>query len=151
VSRRTYSPGAFVRIPLADGSYGYGQLLEFPYASFFDLRTTEPTANLDAIASASVMFTLAVHKSILDRWEVIGQRPLSEAMNRSFERFIQHPADPSNCRIVDRAGRERRATPAECVGLEPVAVWEPNHVEDRLLDAFMHRPNKWVESMKVQL
>jgi Immunity protein 26 len=146
-----YAPGAFIRIPLADRSYGYGRLLEFPYAAFYDLRTIDQISDLDEISAKPIIFILAVHKSIIETWEIIGQRPLEESMGQSFERFMQSPSDRSDCKIVDRAGNERPASPADCVGLERVAVWEPNHIEDRLLDTFMNRPNKWAESMKVIL
>ena len=43
---------------------------------------------------------------------------------------------------------ERLAIAEECVGLERAAVWEPEHVEDRLRDHFAGRSNRWVESLK---
>jgi hypothetical protein len=125
--------------------------LEFPYAAFYDLRTLAPLGDLEAIASRPILFRLAVHQTSLDVWEIVGHQPLDEAMQQSFDRFMQSPADHSRCTIVDRAGHERPARPAECVRLERVAVWEPGHVADRLLDVFMQRPNKWVESLKVKL
>jgi hypothetical protein len=44
-------------------------------------------------------------------------------------------------------GDIRPAKRKECVGLECCAVWDPEHVEDRLKDHFAGIPNKWVQSM----
>lgn len=149
MAAKKFTPGAFVRIPLADGSYGYARLREFPYAAFYDLRTDTPTDDVDAIAVKPVLFTLAVHKSVLDGWDVIGSKPLEEELQQPIVQFMQDEADPGTCTIVDTEGNEKTATPQECAGLERVAVWEAKHVEDRLLDHFMQRPNKWTESLKV--
>jgi len=46
---------------------------------------------------------------------------------------------------------ERPASREECAGLEAAAVWEPEHVEDRLRDHFAGRPNKWVESLRIDV
>jgi Immunity protein 26 len=148
---KKFVPGSFVRIALEDGSFGYARLREFPYAVFYDLRTDKPLSDIEAIAKHSVIFTLAVHKSVLGEWEIIGSKPLEDALKRPIEQFMQDIADPSRCTIVDTAGNERPATPQECAGFERVAVWEPKHVQDRLLDHFMNRPNVWTENLKPKI
>lgn len=151
MAAKKFNPGAFVRIPLEDGSFGYGRLREFPYASFYDLRTETPLDDLDAIAGKPVLFSLAVHKSVLDEWEVIGSRPLEEALQQPLVRFKQSIGNPADCLIFDTAGNERRATPEECAGLERASVWEAQHVQERLLDTFLKRPNRWAERSKVRM
>jgi hypothetical protein len=44
-------PGTFLMIPMADASFGYGRILEQPYTAFYNYRTSEPTEDLDTIAS----------------------------------------------------------------------------------------------------
>ena len=46
---------------------------------------------------------------------------------------------------------ERTASLAECEALESAAVWEPDHVEDRLRDHYAGRPNRWVESLRIDV
>ncbi|WP_224362896.1 immunity 26/phosphotriesterase HocA family protein [Hyalangium versicolor] len=79
---RLYRPGSFLRVPLVDGSFGYGRVLKPPHDAYYDY-----------------------------------------------------------CPSFDTAGNERSAEPQECVGLERLAVWEEENVEERLLDTFMGRPN----------
>jgi hypothetical protein len=130
-----YKPGSFLRVRLADGSFGYGRMLEPPpIDAFYEYRTEKPDTDLGQIASKPILFKVGVRHSDLDSWELIGWRELEEP-----------------CTIFDSAGNSRSAEPHECIGLERMAVWEQHHVEERLLDTFMGRPNETVEHLKVRL
>jgi Immunity protein 26 len=151
MGRQKQQIGAFVRIALADGSFGYGRLLERPYAAFYNYRTTSPDADLDRIASQPVLFKTAVRHLALDAWEFIGWRALEEHLTQPLVQFRQDVGDFRRCTIFDTAGNKRAAEPQECVGLERAAVWEQEHIEERLLDAFQGRLNEDWERMKVRL
>jgi hypothetical protein len=143
--------GTFIRINLADGSFAYARMIESPYTAFYDYRTTNPDSDLDRIASKPVLFRIAVRHLALDAWEIIGRRPLEEQLTQPVVQFMQDIGNFRDCTIYDSAGQERKVEPQECVGLERAAVWEQNGVEDRLLDAFLGRPNDEVERSKVRL
>ncbi len=147
---KRFVSGRFVRIALADGSYGYGRLRESPIISFYDLRTEYPISDIEEVGTKPILFTVVVHKSVLTKWEVIGKKPLEERMKDPFFQFWQDIGNFRNCRILDNKGNTRPATPEECKGLERWAVWEAEHVEQRLLDTFMGRPNPHLEHMKVK-
>lgn len=143
--------GTFVRIPLADGSFGYGRVLPNPYIAFYDFRTTEPSSELDVIESKPVLFTQAVRLFDYDRWANLGKRKLEGEVAKPVERFMQDLADFRQCTIYDSGGMSRDATPEECVGLERAAVWDPHHIEQRLLDQFSGRPNLFEVQARVRL
>ena len=63
---------------------------------------------------------------------------------------MQDIGDYRLCTIFDTAGNERAASPEECVGLERAVVWEPEHVEARLLDTFLGRTNRDAERYRVR-
>jgi hypothetical protein len=151
MGKQKHTAGAFVRIALADGSFGYGRLLESPYAAFYNHRTTSPDSELDRIASKPILFRIAVRHLALDAWEFIGQRALEEHLTQPVVQFMQDLGNFRRCTIFDTAGNERAAEPQECVGLERAAVWEQASVEERLLDAFQGRPNADEEHLKVRL
>jgi hypothetical protein len=65
--------------------------------------------------------------------------------------FMQDLADYRKCTIFDSAGMRREARPEECIGLERAAVWDPHHIEGRLLDTFMERPNEAERHGRVRL
>lgn len=89
MARRRFVPGSFVRITLPDGAYGYGRLREIPIAFFYDFRTEEPVSDLDEITAKPILFTVGVHKSVLEEWEIIGKQPLEERMKQPVIRFWQ--------------------------------------------------------------
>lgn len=149
--KQKYKPGTFFRIPLSDGSFGYGRLLESLYTAYYKYRTAEPDFDLDRIASKPVLFKTAVRQLALNVWESIGWRELEEHLTQPLVRFTQDVGDFRQCTIFDTAGNERAAEPQECVGLERAVVWEQHALEERLLDALMGRPNADEERLKVRL
>ena len=57
---RIYKPGSFLRIPLTDGSFGYGRVLKLPHDAYYDYRTDTPDSDLDRIASQPILFKISV-------------------------------------------------------------------------------------------
>lgn len=144
-------PGTFVRIPLTGGSFGYGRALVYPYMAFYNYRTNEPSDDLDEIESKPVLFKQSVRILDPNRWTNIGRRELKGEVAEPVVSFMQDLGNYRNCTIFDTAGMERQATPEECVGLERAAVWDPHHIEQRLLDTFEGRPNEEEERLRVRL
>ena len=143
--------GTYVRIPLEDGSFGYGRVLPNPYMAFYNFRTTEPSSDLDIIDSKPVLFTQAVRLFDYRRWVNIGMRALQGELTKAVVSFTQDLADFRKCVISDSEGRGKEATPEECIGLERAAVWDTHHIEQRLLDTFMGHPNEAEIHARVRL
>ena len=89
-------------------------------------------------------------------WVVVGKQPLNDdELDRhkyfhvdaiSGELSIRHTGDH-----YPKGHKEWPATFEECEGLERSAVWDPCHIESRLLDHFEGRSNKWVDSLALKL
>ena len=148
---RIFKPGSFLRIPLADGTFGYGRVLKLPHDAYYDYRTDTPDSDLDRIASKPILFKIMVRHMEERTWELIGWRELEEQFSPPIVHFTQDIGNYRDCTIFDTLGNSRSAKPQECVGLEHSAVWEEENVEERLLDTFMGRPNASVEDLKVRL
>ncbi|HEY0158466.1 MAG TPA: hypothetical protein VGF28_14380 [Thermoanaerobaculia bacterium] len=82
------------------------------------------------------------------RWKVLGHVPLDEPLQREPAFFKQDPL--SGELTLYRSGTEYPASAEECQELERAAVWDPEHVEDRLRDHFDGRSNRWVESLRAR-
>jgi hypothetical protein len=147
--------GDILRIDLGDGSHSYAQVAEEPLIIFFDGRFTEEQP-LERVSRLPVLFRLTVMNYAVTRgiWPVIGHHPLA-ADNAEEPFFYQQDAISGRLALYHSSfsdtNYERPASLAECEGLECAAVWEPEHVEDRLRDYYNGRPNEWVESLKIDV
>jgi hypothetical protein len=146
MAQKRWRPGDVVRKTLSDGWTYYARLLEVPWVAFYKHRAKEPGADLNEIVSKPVLFTLAVFKNFLapGQWESIGNVRLNGSPAAPKAQAIYRFNSYS---ILDATGAMRPATRQECEGLEPAAVWEPNHIDDRLQDTFAGRPNIWLEQL----
>lgn len=63
----------------------------------------------------------------------------------------QHSSDPLDRSVITlyQGGKETPATKTEAKGLERAAVWDPEHIQDRLRDHYMGRLNKWVKLLRI--
>lgn len=141
--------GDVVAVKLEDGSFSFGVVLEEPLMAFYDYNSRE-LPELKAIVAKPVLFKVWVMNSAVEsgRWEVIGSTSLTPEL-ASTPRFFKQ--SPLNKRLtVYFKGEETPSTKDECQNLERAAVWDPEHVEDRLRDHYAGVPNQWVESLKIQ-
>jgi hypothetical protein len=87
-------------------------------------------------------------------WTLLDVIPLNEReemeVYRSFKQDALTGALSIYWEAPDGSWGEERADFERCVGLERAAVWDPEHVEDRLRDHRAGVPNKWVESLALR-
>ena len=74
--------GAFFRVPLPDGAFGYGRHLDPPYSAFYDFRTTEPMSDLDVIESKSVLSRLPHVSTNVDGFHWVRGRCAEKSQNQ---------------------------------------------------------------------
>lgn len=142
--------GSVHLVALSDGSSVHAVALPEADFAFLDTRFAE-LDKLSSVLAYPMLFRVAVHKSAwnTDRWKRLGKVDLPSSMMDPQPTFIQDSLDPRKLEIYLR-GEIRPASEAECVGLERCAVWGPEHVEDRLLDHYQGKPNKWLISISLK-
>lgn len=149
-------PGQIVRIDLGQGYCSYARVLNEPLLAFHDVQySAAQEVSLEEVIGSPVAFTLFVMNYAITRgrWPIIGRVDLSPELQVP-PAFVKQDAFTGKLSIYQTLPElaphyERAATANECIGLEVAAVWEPEHVEDRLRDHFAGKPNIWVESLKV--
>ncbi|MGN6497625.1 MAG: Imm26 family immunity protein [Tsuneonella sp.] len=145
--------GDLLKVNLADGRHSYAQVADEPLIVFFDGAFTED-ASLDVVITLPVLFRIWVHNDAVRNgtWSVVGNLPLSPD-NAAEPYFFKQDAVTGALALYHSSfadtGWERSASATECYGLECAAVWDPEHVEDRLRDYYAGRPNQWVESLRI--
>jgi hypothetical protein len=150
VAKKRWVAGNIVSKALDDGWTYYARLLEFPWAVFYRHRTKQATDDLAKVVASPVLFTIAAHKDLLanGEWNLAGHVRLDGALQPPHAQAVWDVVDSTRCKIIDDQGEMRTATLEECEDLEPAAVWEPEHIADRLKDTFAGRRNIWLDSMR---
>ena len=141
--------GDLLLIRLADRSYCYGRVLPEPLMAFYDLNSQDKLPT-ELVKAAPILFKVWVmNHAITDgRWLYLHSWPLEAEFLSPSEFFKQDSISGAICKYVD--SKEIPASVEECSGLERAAVWDPEHVEERLADHFAGVPNKWVEALRIK-
>lgn len=145
--------GAFIEILLSNGKYSYGRILEKAGYAFYDIYSDNKVVDLNFIKNRKILFIVAVYNHAItkNRWKIIGVSELEPILRKLPLEFIQDHFDYNHFEIYDpNTGVMRPAKKIDCIGLERAAVWEPEHVESRIIDNFEGRLNKWVESLRIK-
>ena len=146
--RTTPISGAIYEIKLNDGGVSYARFLSGAVYAFYDYHSKEHLQP-DEIRRLSVLFKICVMEKAVTskRWKHIAIAPLEPELQKLVSFFKQDAIEKQTYSIYV-GGAERNASREECIGLERLAVWDPEHVESRLLDHYEGRMNKWVESLR---
>lgn len=145
--------GDLLRIDLGSGRHAYAQVADEPLIIFFE-GTFDEEMGTEHIPSLPVAFRLWVSNHAITKgtWPVVGSQPLLPA-NAEEPLFFKQDAISGQLSLYHSAfaatNYERPASLEECQHLECAAVWEPEHVVDRLNDYAAHRPNHWVENLRI--
>ncbi|MDP9078302.1 MAG: immunity 26/phosphotriesterase HocA family protein [Bacteroidota bacterium] len=145
--------GAFFEIILSNKKYAYGRILEKANYAFYDIHSNIRITEIKEIQNKDILFIVAVYKYAItkERWKKIGQLDLESKLRVLPLKFIEDQLSPGNFKLYDpNTGVASLTTKDKCVGLERAAVWEPTHIEDRIIDYYEGRPNKWVKQLELK-
>ena len=147
--------GDIVLIDLGSSRHAYAQVADEPLVIFFE-GTFDEEIVVERIPSLPIAFKLWVSNQAITKgtWPVIGSRPLlPENAEEPF--FYKQDGITGRLSLYHSAfaatNYERPTSLQECQHLECAAVWEPEHVVDRLKDHAAHRLNRWVESLRIDV
>ncbi len=143
--------GKIYKIPTASGIYCYAKLVNSIVFKFYKLYTEENITIEDIIKSETIFYA-SVHKAVFSKskWEPVLYETVNE--NESSPLFFKQDIKDKNlCWIVDITGKETIAKPEECAHLDVLAVWDYEGIEERLVDYFEGRINKFVEYYRIKL
>jgi hypothetical protein len=148
--RQRWADGAIVQIDLKDGTYGYGVVIEYGLIGFFDYKSSNTEVNQDEILKSKILFKIWVIKyAVTQVWPIIGKMKLSEEIKEE-PKFFKYNSMHHRYEIYSHDGKDIPTTWEACKDLECIAVWEPQHVRERLRDYFAGRPTYQVECFRSQ-
>lgn len=135
--------GAVMEINIDNEYYVYAQSYPNTQEVIFDYRSTEPLKDLSVLLSAKQLFRVAVYRRVIGSgyWKKVGKLPLREDLLPVQMKFVYHKYDNVQFETYNPAtGIMTPATKEECRGLEPAAVWDYMHVEQRIRDYYNGLP-----------
>jgi hypothetical protein len=132
MNRRKPQVGDVIQVTLPSGRYAYGRVLRDASVAFYRKTTAEP--GVPPVGSRDYQFVVGVYDDVLTSEDVsvVGHDP-----SQDHEDDWPPPSsirDPiSGAMRIYHHGQMRDATTEETKGLEPAAVWDLNHLTDRLM------------------
>ncbi|GAA3973353.1 immunity 26/phosphotriesterase HocA family protein [Hymenobacter antarcticus] len=147
MARQRRTVGSIIEIDLGEGHFSYGRILDFASFAFYDIHVTKQEKDISKITNKPILFIIAVYNDVVSsgRWVKIGSEPLPQSLQILPTKFIQDALHLDRFELYyPNSGEIRPASKEACEGLERCAVWDANHVEDRLRDHFAGRPCKWM-------
>ena len=101
LKRQRRTVGAVVKIPLEDGFYTYGRILEDKVA-FYDIYTEEDKS-IEEILESPVLFITAVYNSVITKgfWPKVSKAiPLEDELIETPPKFRQDPLNIDSYSII---------------------------------------------------
>lgn len=142
--------GDLLKVMLTEVQHSYVLVLPSARYAFFDYLGNEELSP-EEIVKLKILFQLFVMDNAVTsgRWVIVGHAEPSLPFLQSPPFFKQDAINKTKFWLYLGDGKEVPATREQCSGLERYAVWDPEHVEDRLRDHYAGRPNKWVQSLEI--
>lgn len=148
--RQKETIGAFVRVPIDETYHTYGRIINNLVYAFYDFRTESEISDFKLIEKSNILFKLIVHRSAVTKgyWKIIGLQELPEDLKIPVPFFTQTIGNHNDCSIVTD-GNSIKVEPIDCIGLERLAVWEHDHVEQRLKDYYNGVRNNYAYALRL--
>jgi Immunity protein 26 len=150
MKKQQESEGSVFEIQIGNNLFAYGIIGKMRIYHYFDVFSPF-RLNVKDLKSKHVLFAAWTYRLAItrNRWRIVGKLPLIGELAKVPLFFEQNRFAPEEL-FVGTDGSDRKiATYEECVGLEHLAIWQPEHIEGRLLDSYYKRPNEWVEHLKL--
>lgn len=121
--------GDVFAIPLPDNTYAFGRLFQESCVAFYKHKGQTIT---DLPKQEYYDFKVCVHKSCFKDWIYIENRPFNNIEDARPPLYKMRDAFTGKYSIYDY-GEIIPATEEECKDLEVCAVWESEHIIERLM------------------
>ena len=154
MKRQRITEGSILEIDIEGQYFVYAQVLSkgLGYA-FFDFKTKEKLNDFGILLNSKILFIIMLYNDVITKgiWLKVGKLPIRNDLLIQPMKYIQDNLNPNNFELYNpNTGEITKATRKECEGLEYAAVWEANHVKDRIRDYYLGVPNIWVEQLKIK-
>lgn len=148
IKRQKETPGSILEIDIEGQYFIYAQIVHTLQCVFFDFKSIHHIDDITVLNNKPVLFVASVYSYIITRgyWLKIGKLPIREEFNVMPNEFIHHSYGKVEFELYDpNTGTITPSTKEECKNLERAAVWDLNHIIDRIRDHYNGAPCIWLE------
>jgi hypothetical protein len=145
MKRQKITIGSILEIDI-ESNFFYAQILGKAGYVFFDIKLTESIKDLKILDNVKPLFFTSVYNDVINlgKWVKVGKLPIRDEFLKQPLQFIHWPHDKVKWGIYDpNTGEIRNSTKEECRSLELAAVYDDKEVEERLLDHFSGKINRY--------
>lgn len=137
-------PGDIFQISGFSGKNVYGRVLPEAFVAIYS-GVFDDEIEVSDLLSNDIIFKVPVMNYAITsgRWKVVNHVELSPELLKPIKLFKRDRI--SKKLYIYERGEQRPATKEEVRNLECAAVWEPEHVEQRISDYLSGRENKTVK------
>ncbi len=141
MKRQKRTIGSILEIPI-DGKYYYGQILPFCLTVIFDFVSDTPIKDFRVLETAPVLYKITIYRQVVTcgEWLKVGKLPLREDFKIPPMKYIYDRFKNTYELYNTGTGEITPCSKEEARGLEICAVWDSNHVVDRIKGHYSGNP-----------
>lgn len=135
MAKRKPRVGSFIEISVSDGSVACARVLPNAQLAVYELRVKPGTkVEPQQLLGTKVAFVTAVMSSEYhrDEWVVSGWAALEPQLERPFYYSMKDRFTGAYSLYRSSDGAIEPASKEQCEALEPAAVWDAEHIDERL-------------------
>jgi hypothetical protein len=133
MKRQRVKPGDIIKVSIDHASHTYARILNDASVAFYDCKTSEEFEDIEKIISSPILFIITVDRGVLisGEWPKVGSMPLENHLQINPPKYIKTIGHENRFEIYNN-GKIHSATRDECIGLELMASWKKQHIDERL-------------------
>ena len=146
--RQRITTGSILEINIENQYYVYAQILQNASCVFFDYKSPSPLNDFSILENKPILFIIAVYNDVITkgRWLKVGKLEIRKDFEILPLKFIQDAQHPDRFEFYNpNTGEITPTTKDKIKGLERAAVWDANHVEDRIKSHYLGTTSIWMK------
>ena len=147
MKRQRETVGAILEIPIYGEYYAYAQIIPHGLCAFFDYRSREPLHDFSVLETVPVLFIIGVYTQVITQgvWLKVGKLPVRKEFEIAPMEYIYDMVGKKFEQYDPNTGEITPSTKEIARGREAAAVWDNNHIEDRIRDHYNNVPCIWLK------
>ncbi|WP_268849230.1 Imm26 family immunity protein [Flavobacterium aestivum] len=146
--RQKITVGSILEINIDDKYYAYAQILDKGGYAFFDYKSEKHLIDLSILQEKPILFIVGVYEDVVKKghWLKVGKLDIRQELEIQPMQFIQDAQHPDRFEFYNpNTGDITPTTKDKVKGLERAAVWDANHVEDRIRSHYEGTTSIWLK------